>query len=175
MKKKLKKSFLIFSVFVVATFGCVERSFAQILPSMTEREMLIELFKQQTEILKQQAEFAKQLAVTNAKLEALEKRFDAFERNIDKRFESVDKRFDDANKRMDMLFYMMLAMLTGIFGLIGFVVWDRQVSIKPVLEDNKKIIKELEQLAQREQRHEESVISYFKKLAQIDSRFESIL
>ena len=168
MKKRLKKSFLIFSVFVVATFGCVERSFAQILPSMTEREMLIELFKQQTEILKQQAEFSKQLAVTNAKLEAMDKRVDTLER-------TMDKRFDDANKRMDMLFYMMLAMLTGIFGLIGFVVWDRQVSIKPVLEDNKKIIKELEQLAQREQRHEESVISYFKKLAQIDSRFESIL
>ena len=168
MKKKLKKSFLIFSVFVVATFGCVERSFAQNTSLMTDREMMQEIFKQQTEIIKQ-------LAVMNTRIDGLEKRLDAFERSTDKRFEGVDKRFDDANKRMDMLFYMMLAMLTGIFGLIGFVVWDRQVSIKPVLEDNKKIIKELEQLAQREQRHEESVISYFKKLAQIDSRFESIL
>ena len=73
-------------------------------------------------LMEQMAESSKQQAATNArfetKFEGIDKRFDS----IDRRFDDVNKRFDDANKRMDMLFYIMLAMLTGIFGLIGFVV-----------------------------------------------------
>ncbi len=130
--------------------------------------MLVKLYDKIEEISKQQAEISKQQAVTNTKIDSIDKRIDSLEK-------STDKRFDDANKRMDMLFYMMLAMLTGIFGLIGFVVWDRQVSIKPILEDNKQLAKEIEQLMQRELRHEENVANYFKKIAQIDSRFAGIL
>ena len=105
---------------------------------------------QQAETNKQITELAKQQAVASAKFET--------------KFEAIDKRFDDANRRMDMLFYMMMALLTGIFGLIGFVVWDRYVSIKPVLDENATLKKEIEQLTQRELRHEEAVAKNFKKI-----------
>ena len=113
-------------------------------------------------LMEQMAESSKQQAATNARFET------KFE-GIDKRFDSIDKRFDDANKRMDMLFYMMLAMLTGIFGLIGFVVWDRQASIKPILDENKEIVKEKNLLKEKDLKHEEKekiADKFFKKLVE---------
>ena len=137
--------------------------------AQTEREILIEIAKQQ--------------AVMSADIKNLDKRIDILEKNIDKRFEmmekSTDKRFEatdkrfeslekSMDKRFDILFYVMLTILAGIFGLIGFVVWDRQVSIKPILEQNKELIKKIEKV-------EEKVDNQFKKIAQIDSRFAGIL
>ena len=104
-------------------------------------------------LTEQVIELAKQQAITATKVDAMDKRFDG-----------VDKRFDDANRRMDMLFYMMLGIMGGVFGLIGFVVWDRQASIKPILDENKAIKIEIEQLTQRELRHEEAVAKNFKKI-----------
>jgi predicted transcriptional regulator len=106
--------------------------------------------EQQTETNKHMAELAKQLAVTATKVENLEK--------------TMDKRFDDANKRVDILLFVMLGIMGGTFGLIGFVVWDRQASVKPILEQNITLKKEIEQLAQRELRHEEAVAKNFKKI-----------
>ena len=124
---------------------------------LSAQDKLDKIAEQQIETNKQIAELAKQQAVANARFET------KFE-GIDKRFEAVDKRFDDANRRMDMLFYMMMALLAGIFGLIGFVVWYRYTSIKPILDENITLKKEIEQLAQRELRHEEAVAKNFKKI-----------
>ena len=101
-------------------------------------------------LTEQVIELAKQQAITTTKLDSFEK--------------STEKRFDDANRRMDMLFYTVLGIMSGVFGLIGFVVWDRQVSIKPILDENKAIKTEIEQLTQRELRHEEAVAKNFKKI-----------
>ncbi len=76
----------------------------------------------------------------------------------------MDKRFDDANKHVDTLLYVMLGIMGGTFGLIGFVIWDRRASVKPILEQNATLKKEIEQLAQRELRHEEAVAKNFKKI-----------
>ena len=99
-------------------------------------------------LTEQVIELAKQQAITTTKLDSFEK--------------STEKRFDDANRRVDMLFYTVLGIMGGVFGLIGFVVWDRQASIKPILDENKAI--EIEQLTQRELRHEEAVAKNFKKI-----------
>ncbi len=96
------------------------------------------------------ADISKQQAVTATKVENVEK--------------TMDKRFDDANKRVDILLFVMLGIMGGTFGLIGFVVWDRQASVKPILEQNITLKKEIEQLAQRELRHEEAVAKNFKKI-----------
>ena len=60
---------------------------------------------------------------------------------IDKRFEAVDKRFEDMNKRFEMmnenmnrrfetLTNFILALTAGIFGLIGFMMWDRRTVVE---------------------------------------------
>ena len=48
------------------------------------------------------------------------------------RFESVDKRFemlnDNMNKSFEIFINFMMALTTGIFGLIGFMMWNRRIS-----------------------------------------------
>ena len=132
--------------------------------AQTDRELLLELVKQQTET-------NKQVAIIATRLEGLEKsvdkRFDA----VDKRFEDVNKRFDDANKRFDMQFYLMLGMLAGIFGLIGAIFWDRRSTLKPIEISNAELVNEIALLKERETkleaRLEEKQLkddSIFKKL-----------
>ncbi len=58
----------------------------------------------------------------NKRFESIDKRFE----DMNKRFESIDKRFEDMNKRFETLTNFILALTTGIFGLIGFMMWDRR-------------------------------------------------
>ena len=74
------------------------------------------------------------------RFEAIDKRFEA----MDKRFESMDKRFEMMqhymDKRFETLTTFMMILATGIFSLIGFMVWNR----KTVIEKAKKeCIKEI--------------------------------
>ena len=121
--------------------------------AQTDRELLLELVKQQTETNKQIAETNKQVAIIATKLDGLEK--------------SVDKRFDAVDKRFDMLFYTMLALLAGIFGLVGFVFWDRRTAIRPIEDETKK---EIELLKARETKTEnilKKILEKFPDLANL--------
>ena len=57
---------------------------------------------------------------------------------VDKGFESMDKRFEMMQRYMDRRFEVltnfMMILATGIFSLIGFMVWDR----KTIIEKAKK-------------------------------------
>ncbi|TAJ14897.1 hypothetical protein DMA11_04010 [Marinilabiliaceae bacterium JC017] len=55
----------------------------------------------------------------NAKFDAVDKCFEA----VDKRFESMETSFD---KRFNVLENQMYVIIAGIFGLIGFVAYDRR-------------------------------------------------
>ena len=66
--------------------------------------------------------------------ENFNKRFEDMNNNFNKRFEAVDKRFeemnDNFNKRFEMLTNFMMALTAGIFGLIGFMMWDRRTVVE---------------------------------------------
>ena len=77
----------------------------------------------------------------NKRFEAIDKRFEMMNENINKRFEAIDKRFEDMNKRFEMmnenmnrrfetLTNFILALTAGIFGLIGFMMWDRRTVVE---------------------------------------------
>ncbi len=128
--------------------------------AQTDRELLLELVRQQTETNKQIAETNKQVAVIATKVDGLDKRIDSLEK-------AVDKRFDDVNKRFDILFYIMLALLAGIFGLVGFVFWDRRTLIRPIEDETKK---EIELLKARETKTEnilKKILEKFPDLANL--------
>ena len=136
--------------------------------AQTDRELLLEVVKQQAvtnskvdKLAEQLIELSKQQAVMAGKSEVFEK--------------AIDKRFEDADKRVAMIFYTMLAVLAGIFALIGFIIWDRQVSVRPILDENKELAKEMAQLKERELKFEEKTENHFKRIAQIDARFAGIL
>ena len=120
----MKKLFFILILFIIIPL-CAS--------AQTEREILLEIVKQQ--------------ATNNAKIDAMQKQMDTRFDAMDKRFEAMQKqmdvRFDALDKRIDILLYVMMGILGGLFGVIGFIVWDRQISMKPLLQENKDLAKEV--------------------------------
>ena len=154
---------LLFILFIIIPLS----AFAQ-----TEREILLEIVKQQ--------------ATNNAKIDAMQKqmdtRFDAMQKQMDIRSEAtqkqMDTRFDASDKRIDILFFMTLGVLAGVFGLISFVVWDRQVSIKPILKQNEEITKEMEELKEKVKTtigNQEKITTILKRIIEIEPRFTGLL
>ncbi|MEO1923865.1 MAG: hypothetical protein ABGX25_05060 [Nautiliaceae bacterium] len=66
----------------------------------------------------------------NKRFEAIDKRFEMMNENMNKRFEAIDKRFEDMNRRFEILTNFILALTAGIFGLIGFMMWDRRTVVE---------------------------------------------
>ncbi len=143
--------------------------FVFVLPSVpllaqVEKELLLEVLKQQTitnakvdKLSEQVAEVSKQTALTNIEVKSLEK--------------AIDKRFEDAGKRVDILLYIMIAILTGIFGLMALIVWDRRAVAKPFEDKTEELKKEIALLKEKEQKFEEKMENSLK---QIDARFAGI-
>jgi hypothetical protein len=64
------------------------------------------------------------------RFESVDQRFDA----VDQRFDAVDQRFSSLEKRFDFFQNLMLVLIAGVFGLIGYIVWDRKTALRPVEE-----------------------------------------
>ena len=107
----MKKYILLF-IFVSVAFATISNE--QILRKLNKIEHNQELLKQEMRL-----------------------RFEA----IDKRFEAIDKRFENVDKRFEMLTNLMSALIAGIFGLIGFMMWDRRTIVdKSKVECAKEVI-----------------------------------
>ena len=148
-------------VLVILCFFLFYSAFSQ---NETEKLILQELRQEMKEMRKEQQEFKLQ---TEKRLTAIESRFEG----INQRFESISQRFEEVNKRIDILLYVMIAILTGIFGLIGFVVWDRQVSLRPIKDEAKEVKRDIEMLKEKEQKLENAL----RNLANIEPKFSEIL
>ena len=116
--------------------------------AQTDRELLLKL-------VEQQAKLSEQHDTTNAKIDAMQKQ--------------MDVRFEAADKRIDILLYVMLSLLAGIFVLVGMVFWDRMTFAKPfekvadiIKEENKELKAQIIILEEKQRKHE----SIFKKLAE---------
>jgi len=121
----------------------------EVAPRITDREIIERL----TRLEEGQA----------ALLREMNQRFDEMNRSIDQRFESVNQRFDGMNlsinqrfesmdKRLDMVVNLMYVIIAGIFGLIGFVVWDRRNATKPVRQDIDRLFQVMRKLAEKDQK-----------------------
>ena len=76
------------------------------------------------------------------RFEAIERRFETIDKRfeaIDKRFEAIERRFDDLitymNERFETIENFILALTTGIFGLIAFMIWDRRSIVEKSKEE----------------------------------------
>ncbi|WP_300288969.1 hypothetical protein [Nitrosomonas sp.] len=60
----------------------------------------------------------------------------ALEEKMDLRFtamqEQMDRRFEAVDRRLDFVQQLMLVTIAGIFGLIGFIIWDRYSTLRPM-------------------------------------------
>ena len=106
------KNYIFLFIFVSVAFATISNE--QILRKLNKIEHNQELLKQEMRL-----------------------RFEA----IDKRFEAIDKRFENVDKRFEMLTNLMSALIAGIFGLIGFMMWDRRTIVdKAKVECAKEVI-----------------------------------
>ncbi len=77
----------------------------------------------------------------------LQKNIDARFEGVDARFNSIDQRFDSLEKsindRFSFLENLLLVLIAGVFGLIGFVVWDRKTALRPLEKKLDKLEQDL--------------------------------
>jgi hypothetical protein len=81
----------------------------------------------------------------------LDKRIDDLSVNMGSRFSDVDKKFDRLEDKFDSYFMWGFGMvLMSIFGLIGFIVYDRRTTLAPVENKTERIIKALRERAEKD-------------------------
>ena len=56
----------------------------------------------------------------------------ALEAKMDQQFEAVDQRFEAVDQNFNFLENLLMVVIAGIFGLIGYIVWDRKTALRPV-------------------------------------------
>ena len=90
----------------------------------------------------------------------LDQKIDALEKKIDARFGSVDSR-------MDALQNLLFIVIAGIFGLIGFIVWDRTTANAPFK-------KRQEELEEKENKVERVLQDFARKNAEMADSIKSV-
>jgi len=92
------------------------------------------------------------------KVEGLDKRIDDLTLNINSKFTDINSRFSEVNQKIDRLenkfdSYFMRGfglVLMSIFGLIGFVIYDRRTTLAPVESKTERIISALKEASEKD-------------------------
>ena len=123
------------------------------------------------------------------RFDAVNQRFESFQSKMDERFDTVNQRFESLESKMDARFEsiedqfghiwgLMLVIIAGIFGLIGFIVWDRRTVLKPVEQRLDRMESYLEY--DLEIRHDEGsrltrLVKVLREMAREDERLAAVL
>jgi hypothetical protein len=85
------------------------------------------------------------------KAEAVDKRIDDLTLNINARFSEMNRKLDRLKDKFNSYFMWGFGLvLMSIFGLIGFVIYDRRTTLAPVESKTEKIIKALKEAAEKD-------------------------
>lgn len=109
---------------------------------------------------------------------AVDLRFTAMQEQMDQRFAAVDQRFEAIDRRLDFIQQLMLVIIAGIFGLIGFIVWDRYSTLRPMDTRLKRLERDLEndlELQSPEGSKLTRMLHTLRELAKEDKKIEAIL
>jgi len=156
-----KRVWLLALVLAVATPAAMA---VEVAPRISDREIIEAL----TELKAGQ----KALKVNvNRRFEAVDQRFEA----MDQRFESMEAGF---NQRFNFLENRIMVVIAGIFGLIGYIVWDRKTALRPVEERLIKLENELHR--DLEIQHEEGsrltrLVKVLREMAKHDEKLANVL
>ena len=127
-------------------------------------------------------EIIESLAEIKAGQKALEDkmdvRFTAMQEQMDHRFASIDQRFASIDQRFEFLQQLMLVMIASVFGLIGFIVWDRYTTLRPMNERLRRIEEDLEndlELSAPDGSRLIRMMHALRELAKEDKKLESVL
>jgi|AntAceMinimDraft_16_1070373.scaffolds.fasta_scaffold211096_1 CHASE3 domain sensor protein len=91
--------------------------------------------------------------------EKIDTKFDALNEKIDAQNKRFDAKFESIQKQISNINILMYFVLGAIFSLVGFVLWDRRSTLRPVERKNReienknsKIIKILEERAKTDEK-----------------------
>lgn len=154
----------------------------EVAPRISDREIIEAL----TELKAGQRALAEQMDQRFSAIQAqMDQRFSAMQAQMDQRFATVDQhftavdqRFDSLEKRLDFIQNLLLALIAGVFGLIGFVVWDRYSTLRPMDLRIRRLEEDLErdlELKSPEGSRLTRLIHALRELAKTDQRIEAIL
>ncbi len=79
------------------------------------------------------------LKATNQRIDATNQRLDDGLKAVNQRFDSVNQRFDSVNQRIDDLIGLIYVMISGMFVLVGFILWDRRTTLAPVVRTTREL------------------------------------
>jgi len=106
----------------------------------------------------------------------------ALEEKMDLRFtamqEQMDRRFEAVDRRLDFVRQLMLVTIAGIFGLIGFIIWDRYSTLRPMDMRLRRLEENLEhdlELQSPEGSKLTRMIHALRELAKEDKRVAAVL
>ena len=128
-------------------------------------------------------------AELSARIQALDQKIDttaaALNEKIDAQGAMMQARFADLQKSMEQsmgyLWAVMVVMLAGIFGLIGFVVWDRKTALKPLEQRMVRLEQEMHEVhTELQAQHGEEgllrrIVHALRALAAEDERIARVL
>ncbi len=143
-------------------------------PRISDREIIEALRDLKGRSQQLEVKIDERFDAVNQRFDAVNQRFDA----VNQRFESINQRFESIEDQFGRIWSLMLVIIAGIFGLIGFIVWDRRTVLKPVEQRLERMESYLEQ--DLEIKHTEGsrlsrLVKVLQEMAREDERLAVVL
>lgn len=167
-------------------------SAVEVAPRISDREIIEALAELKAGQKAIEQRFEDQKKIIDQRFEAVDQRFDSIDQrfesieqrfdSIDQRFAAVDQRFQSLEAHFDKRFTfvenLLLVLIGGVFGLIGFIVWDRKTAMKPLEERLLKLEHDLQR--DLEIQHEEGsrltrLVKVLREMARHDEKLADVL
>ena len=188
---------IIMQVFVQETYAI------EVASRISDREIIESLAELKAELKANRQVMEQRFNGVDQRFDAIDQRFGDMEKSIEQRFDGVNQRFDDVNQRFDgvnqrfdgvnqrldtieknsnirfgRIWDLMLIIIAGIFGLIGFIVWDRKTALRPLEKRLDSLEKDLQH--DLELRHEKGslltrIVQALQELAKQDKKLAGVL
>lgn len=154
-------------------FDAVNQRFESLESTMDER---FDAVDQRFESLESKVD--ERFNAVNQRFEAVDQRFESVNQRFESLESTMDQRFDAIDDQFGRIWSLMLVIIAGIFGLIGFIIWDRRTVLKPVEQRLVRMESYLEH--DLEIKHEEGsrmtrLIKVLREMARDDERLAAVL
>ena len=106
----------------------------------------------------------------STRIDSLDKHIDGLDSKLSTRIDSLEKRIDDLRNLLYVILAGMFALVIGMLGLVGFILWDRRTALAPA-------VKKIEVLEKKEDRLEGALKEFAQKEPRLAEalRFAGIL
>jgi DNA repair exonuclease SbcCD ATPase subunit len=106
----------------------------------------------------------------NAKFDAVETKIEALETKIgavETRFEALETKIDAVNSKFEPLYWAFGILITLMFFILGFIIWDRRTALNPIQHKTYSIEERMNKLENvfREQAKKDPAFAELLKIA----------